>query len=56
MPHRSGVSSVRVLHAAQDWWTLLGMDILPHKNPKIAHLRYAIVNTMNWVHTHTADS
>ena len=27
VPHRGGVSIVRVLHAAQDWWTLLGMDI-----------------------------
>lgn len=25
MPHPDGISVVRVLHAAQDWWTLLGM-------------------------------
>ena len=24
-PRPNGVSIVRVLHAAQDWWTLLGM-------------------------------
>jgi len=27
VPRRGGVSTVRVLHAAQDWWALLGMDI-----------------------------
>lgn len=26
MPHREGISIVRVLHAAQDWWALLGME------------------------------
>lgn len=25
MPRPDGISVVRVLHAAQDWWTLLGM-------------------------------
>jgi toxin ParE1/3/4 len=25
LPRRDGVSIVRVLHAAQDWWTLLGI-------------------------------
>ena len=25
MPSRGGVSIVRVLHAAQDWWGLLGL-------------------------------
>ena len=26
MPPQNGVSIVRVLHAAQDWWSLLGID------------------------------
>jgi toxin ParE1/3/4 len=26
IPRRDGVSIVRVLHAAQDWWTLLGWE------------------------------
>lgn len=25
LPHPQGVSIVRVLHAAQDWWSLLGI-------------------------------
>src|ERR1700736_1799148 len=25
LPRRDGISVVRVLHAAQDWWSLLGM-------------------------------
>jgi toxin ParE1/3/4 len=25
LPHSKGVSIVRVLHAAQDWWSLLGI-------------------------------
>jgi toxin ParE1/3/4 len=25
LPHSQGVSIVRVLHAAQDWWSLLGI-------------------------------
>jgi toxin ParE1/3/4 len=25
LPHSDGVSIVRVLHAAQDWWSLLGI-------------------------------
>lgn len=27
VPRRSGISILRVLHAAQDWWRLLGLDI-----------------------------
>lgn len=26
-PRRSGISILRVLHAAQDWWHLLGLDV-----------------------------
>lgn len=26
LPRHNGVSIVRVLHAAQDWWALLGID------------------------------
>lgn len=26
MPRQNGISVVRVLHAAQDWWSLIGMD------------------------------
>ena len=26
LPHPDGVSIVRVLHAARDWWSLLGME------------------------------
>ena len=26
LPHPGGVSIVRVLHAARDWWSLLGLD------------------------------
>src|SRR5512132_1991861 len=26
MPRQNGVSIVRVLHSAQDWWSLLGID------------------------------
>lgn len=26
VPHQDGVSIVRVLHGAMDWWHLLGMD------------------------------
>ena len=26
LPHSQGVSIVRVLHAAQDWWSLLGIQ------------------------------
>lgn len=26
IPHADGVSIVRVLHAARDWWSLLGME------------------------------
>jgi toxin ParE1/3/4 len=26
LPHSDGVSIVRVLHAARDWWSLLGME------------------------------
>lgn len=27
LPHPDGVSIVRVLHAAQDWWSLLDLEI-----------------------------
>jgi toxin ParE1/3/4 len=26
LPRRSGISILRVLHATQDWWQLLGLD------------------------------
>ncbi len=26
LPHLDGVTFVRVLHAAQDWWSLLGLE------------------------------
>jgi toxin ParE1/3/4 len=26
LPHADGVSIIRVLYAAQDWWRLLGLD------------------------------
>ena len=25
LPHHNGISVVRVLHAARDWWSLLGI-------------------------------
>lgn len=27
VPRQSGVSILRVVHAAQDWWQLLGLDV-----------------------------
>ena len=26
LPHQDGISVVRVLHAARDWWSLLGIE------------------------------
>jgi toxin ParE1/3/4 len=26
LPHHDGISVVRVLHAARDWWSLLGIE------------------------------